>query len=88
MNSLQVVAKTTDSIITMSKVRVVGPRIEVAEAKALADADEAVILDVVASHVWPSMTRTIQGSVRISPDEIGNRFDELPRDKAIIAYCT
>ena len=72
----------------MAKVRVVGPRIEVAEAKAMVDASEALILDVVASHVWPSMTRTIQGSVRISPDEIGNRFGELPRDKAIIAYCT
>ena len=54
----------------------------------MVDAGEALILDVVASHVWPSMTRTIQGSVRISPDEIGNRFSELPRDKAIIAYCT
>ena len=72
----------------MSKVRVVGPRIEVAEAKAMVDAGEALMLDVVASHVWPSMTRTIQGSVRISPDEIGKRFSELPRDKAIIAYCT
>ena len=59
-----------------------------AEAKAMVDAGEALILDVVASHVWPSMTRTIQGSVRISPDEIGNRFSELPRDKVIIAYCT
>jgi rhodanese-related sulfurtransferase len=61
---------------------------EVAEAKAMVDAGEALILDVVASHVWPSMTRTIQGSVRIPPDEIGKRFRELPRDKAIIAYCT
>lgn len=58
------------------------------EAKALVDAGEALILDVVASRVWPSMTRTIQGSVRIPPDEIGKRFSELPREKAIIAYCT
>ena len=72
----------------MAKVRVVGPRIEVAEAKAIVDAGEALILDVVASQVWPSMTRTIQRSVRISPDEIGNRFSELPRDKVIISYCT
>ena len=82
------VALTTDSKITMGNVRVVGPRIEVAEAKAMVDMGEALILDVVASHVWPSMTRTIQGSVRISPDEIEKRFSELPRDKAIIAYCT
>ena len=72
----------------MGKVRVVGPRIEVAEAKAMVDAGEALILDVVASHVWPSMTRSIQGSVRIPPEEIAKRFGELPHDKAIIAYCT
>ncbi len=72
----------------MGKVRVVGPRIDAAEAKAMADADEAVILDVVASHVWPSMTRTIPGSIRIPPEEIGKRYPELPRDKTIIAYCT
>jgi len=72
----------------MGKVRVVGPRIEVADAKALADSGEAVILDVVASHVWPSMTRTIPGSIRIPPQEVGKRFSELPRDKTIVAYCT
>ena len=72
----------------MGKVRVVGPRIGVGEAKALADAGEAVILDVVASNVWPSMTRTIPGSIRIPPEEIQKRFGELPRDKTIIAYCT
>ena len=72
----------------MGKVRVVGPRIEVGEAKAMADAGEAVILDVVASNVWPSMTRTIPGSIRIPPEEIQKRFGELPRDKTIIAYCT
>lgn len=61
---------------------------EVAEAKAIVDAGEAVILDVVASHIWPSMTRTVEGSIRIPPEEIPKRLDELPRDKPIITYCT
>lgn len=72
----------------MGNVRVVGPRIEASEAKAIVDADEAIILDIVASHVWPAMTRTIQDSIRIPPEEIPARFGELPRDKTIIAYCT
>ena len=72
----------------MGKARVVGPRIDVAAAKAIADSGEAVILDVVASRVWPSMTRTIQGSIRIPPEDIPKRFAELPRDKTIITYCT
>lgn len=72
----------------MGKLRVAGPRMEVAEAKAIVDAGEAVILDVVASHIWPSMTRTVEGSIRIPPEEIPKRLDELPRDKTIITYCT
>lgn len=54
----------------------------------MADAGEAVILDVVASRVWPSMTRNIPGSIRIPPEEVGKRFGELPGNKTIIAYCT
>ena len=72
----------------MGRARVVGPRIEVAEAKALVEAGEALILDVVASHVWPSMTRIIPGSIRIPPEEVEKRYTELPRDKTIVAYCT
>ena len=74
--------------ISMGNVRVVGPRIDPAEAKALVDSGRAVILDVVASHVWPAMARMIQDSIRIPPEEIQERFGELPRDKTIIAYCT
>ena len=72
----------------MGRARVAGPRIEVAEAKALVDAGEALILDVVASHVWPSMSRIIPGSIRIPPEEVEKRYTELPGDKAIIPYCT
>ena len=54
----------------------------------MVEAGEAVILDVVASHIWPAMARTIQGSIRIPPEEMEARFGELPRDKTIIAYCT
>lgn len=86
--NLKVAALTADSKIDMGKVRVAGPRIEADAAKAMVDSGEALILDVVASHIWPSMTRTIQGSIRIPPEEIETRFHELPRDKAILAYCT
>jgi rhodanese-related sulfurtransferase len=72
----------------MGNVRVVGPRIEAADAKVMVENGDAMILDVVASHVWPAMARTIQGSIRIPPEQIQERFGELPRDKAIIAYCT
>ena len=72
----------------MAKVRAAGPRIEVAEAKALVDVGEAVVVDAVASHIWPSMSRSIAGAIRMAPESIPRRFAELPRDKTIIVYCT
>lgn len=72
----------------MGNVRLVGPRIEASKAKAMVDAGDAIVLDIVASHVWPAMTRTIQVLIRIPPEEISTRFGELPSDKTIIAYCT
>jgi rhodanese-related sulfurtransferase len=68
--------------------RVVGPRIDVTQAKVLLDAGEAVVLDSVASHIWPSMSRIIREAIRIPPEEIQDRFGELPRDKTVIVYCT
>jgi rhodanese-related sulfurtransferase len=85
---LNVIEVTTAHGIYMGNVRVVGPRIDVAEAKAMIDVGKAVFLDVVASHVWPAMARTIQDTIRIPPEEIKDRFGELPRDKTIITYCT
>jgi rhodanese-related sulfurtransferase len=72
----------------MSNVRVAGPRIAAEEAKRLVDAGEAVVVDAVASHVWPAMTRSIAGAIRIPPEDIPRRYSELPRDKTIIVYCT
>jgi rhodanese-related sulfurtransferase len=85
---LNVSEMTTAHRTSMGNVRVVGPRIEASDAKVMVDAGEAIVLDVVASHVWPAMARTLPGSIRIPPEEIGKRFGELPRDKTIIAYCT
>ena len=63
-------------------------RIEPADAKRRVEAGEAIILDVVSPMAWEQLDRSIQGAVRISPDELGDRWQELPRERAIIAYCT
>ena len=63
-------------------------RIGARDAKRLVDAGEAIVLDVVASGVWESLDEAVPGAVRIPPEQVGARFGELPRDRAIVAYCT
>ena len=63
-------------------------RLDPEDAKQRVDAGEAVILDVVAPMAWEQLDRVIPGAVRIPPEEIGERWRELPREQVIIAYCT
>ncbi len=63
-------------------------RIDATDAKARVDVGEAIILDVVSPMAWAQLDRAIQGAIRIPPDELGERWGELPRERAIIAYCT
>jgi rhodanese-related sulfurtransferase len=63
-------------------------RIDPGEAKRMLDAREAIVLDVVASGVWEELDVAVPGALRIAPDEIDRRWRELPREKAVIAYCT
>ena len=63
-------------------------RIDPAEAKARLDAGRAIVLDVVSPHAWDQLDEAIAGAVRIPPDEVPARLDELPRDRAILTYCT
>jgi rhodanese-related sulfurtransferase len=63
-------------------------RIDPTEAKARVDAGEAIILDVVSPLAWQQLDRTIKGAIRIAPDELGERWGELPREREVIAYCT
>jgi len=63
-------------------------RIDPGEAKRMLDAREAIVLDVVASGVWDELDVAVPGALRIAPEEIDRRWRELPREKAVIAYCT
>ena len=60
-------------------------RIDPTDAKARVD---AIILDVVSPLAWEQLDRAIWGAVRIAPDELRKRWGELPRERAVIAYCT
>jgi rhodanese-related sulfurtransferase len=63
-------------------------RISPQHAIALVKSGEAVILDVVSSASYATMHEAIAGAIRIPPEELADRLDELPKSSTIIAYCT
>ena len=63
-------------------------RIDAAEARTRIESGDAVALDVVQPRAWDQIDGAVAGAVRISPEELAQRFAELPLDLEIIAYCT
>jgi hypothetical protein len=65
--------------------KVVVPRISVRTAKEMADAGEAVLVDVRTKGTFEAAH--IAGAIWFPSEEIPDRYDELPDDKLIIFYC-
>jgi rhodanese-related sulfurtransferase len=63
-------------------------RITPEKAKAMVEGGQALFLDVVSSSVYPLMHKAIAGAIRIAPEELVDRVEELPRATTIITYCT
>lgn len=65
------------------------PRVTVEELKSRMEAGAAtVVLDVRSKGSYDISPVKIKGAVRIAPNELEARLNELPRDKEIVAYCT
>jgi rhodanese-related sulfurtransferase len=54
----------------------------------MVEAGQAIVLDVVSSSVYPLMHEAIAGAIRIAPERLAERIEELPRSVTIITYCT
>ena len=65
-----------------------GIGIGIDQARSKLEAGEARALDVVQPGAWGSIDGVVKGSVRIPPEEFVERFEEVPRDLDIVAYCT
>ena len=62
------------------------PRIDVHESQAKQEQGQAILIDVRSTESFEKSHAA--GAISIPEDEIGDRMDELPRDKEIILYCT
>jgi hypothetical protein len=61
------------------------PRIGVAEARTMADAGEAVLVDVRGDASYEQ--EHIASAISIPAGDISRRYAELPADKLVIFYC-
>lgn len=61
-------------------------RIEIGDAKARYDSESAVFVDVRGQSDYAAAH--IAGAVSLPLAEIETRYTELPRDRAILTYCT
>lgn len=50
--------------------------------------DPVTVLDVRSPHAYADAHGAIPGSVRIAPHEVPQRYQEIPRDRLAVAYCT
>lgn len=64
------------------------PSVTAKELKAKFDKGAVVILDVRASGSYNKSKVKIKGAIRIAPEELGDRFAELPMGREVVTYCT
>ncbi len=64
-------------------------RVTPQEVKAEQDRGERVVLvDVRQPGAYESSPYEIPGAIRISPDQVEQRYGSLPRDTRIVTFCT
>jgi rhodanese-related sulfurtransferase len=64
-------------------------RITVDEARERLDRGEPLaIVDARSQDSWGHSDEQIPGSIRVPPDEAAAHLDEIPRDRAVVTYCT
>jgi rhodanese-related sulfurtransferase len=64
-------------------------RITVEELKERMNRGERfTVLDNRNPNAWSEAESKLPGALRVPADDVDRRLDEIPRDRAIITYCT
>ena len=50
--------------------------------------EQFTILDNRNPTAWSEANNKLPGALRVPADEVEKHLDEIPRDRAIITYCT
>jgi rhodanese-related sulfurtransferase len=64
-------------------------RVTVDELKERMDRGEQfAFVDTRNPNAWGEADKKLPGAIRVSTDEIEKHFDEIPKDRTVITYCT
>jgi len=64
-------------------------RVTVEEIKQRMERGERfTFIDTRNEKAWEESREKLPGAIRVTPDEAERRLPELPRNRAIITYCT
>ena len=64
-------------------------RITVDEAKERLDRGEPLaFVDTRNPKAWGEADTKLPGAIRVPADEVDEHLDEIPKDRAVITYCT
>ena len=54
----------------------------------MARGEQFTFVDTRNPQAWGEADTKLPGAVRVSADEVGEHLSEIPRDRAVITYCT
>ena len=57
-------------------------------AERMARGEPFAFVDTRNPKAWAESETKLPGAIRIPADEIDKHLDEIPRDRAVITYCT
>jgi rhodanese-related sulfurtransferase len=67
----------------------IATRITADEAKERVDRGEPLVfIDTRNPEAWGASSAKLPGALRITAEDLGGRINEIPRDRAIVTYCT
>jgi len=50
--------------------------------------EQFAFVDTRNPAAWGESDVKLPGAIRVTADELGRHLDEIPRDRAVITYCT
>ena len=64
-------------------------RVSVDEVRRRIDrGDDILFIDSRSPASWAASTETIQGAIRVPPDDVADHVDSIPKGRTLVTYCT